>query len=86
MQISIITATYNSENYLQEALTSYNSQTLQNKEIIRLLSDGSIGFDELIYIYFNYIDGMEVSVDEISFTELHELITYAKDRFEKLLK
>lgn len=34
MQISIITATYNSENYLQEALTSYNSQTLQNKEII----------------------------------------------------
>ncbi|MFC5282903.1 glycosyltransferase family 2 protein [Pedobacter alpinus] len=34
MQISIITATYNSETHLQEALNSYKSQTLQNKELI----------------------------------------------------
>jgi len=34
MQISIITATYNSENHLQEALNSYKSQDLKDKELI----------------------------------------------------
>jgi hypothetical protein len=70
---------------LNEAPIDIVRELLQEEEVIVLLSDGAVKFDELMRIYSEYIDGSDNQIGEFSFQKLHSLITSDQSKFSKLL-
>lgn len=72
-------------NELSETSYDTTRELLEDKEIIILLSEGILEYDELVAIYSEYIEDSDNSLGEFSFNKLYSLISSNQEEFSTLL-
>lgn len=72
-------------NELSETSYDTTRELLEDKEIIILLSEGALEYDELVSIYSEYIEDSDSSLGEFSFNKLYSLISSNQEEFSTLL-
>ena len=70
---------------MSEVSYDVTEELLQDEEVIILLSEGTLGFNELVGIYSEYIEDSDNALGEFSFNKLYSLITSNQDEFAKWL-
>ncbi|MDP4709229.1 MAG: hypothetical protein NWS20_04435 [Rickettsiaceae bacterium] len=70
---------------MSEVSYDVTKELLRDEEVIMLLSEGTLEFNELIGIYSEYIEDSDNILGKFSFNKLYSLITSNQDEFTKWL-